>query len=176
MITACRGLDGGAVTVFEADHDLRRFAGRSTPAYVPDAIVEIAVDTECLGFVFEVDTGTEGAAYFARGKATAVLALQRARAACWGLAAPWQAVVVAPTARRLQSLASEVAKIGGAEAWLAGTLDTLACADILEARFALLPEILAFASATKVAFTHPLLDAARAWRNGVTQRVRQVNP
>lgn len=131
LILSARRHPGVSITLFESDHDLRRLAGTKVPAYLPDALVELATGSAVRRFVLEVDLGTESAAFFTRTKAVPVNALARASAACWGLPWPWRPVLVAHSTRRLQGLAKAMTSAGAGGAWLGAVLADVATDDAL---------------------------------------------
>jgi hypothetical protein len=133
LVLAARRHENVTVTLFESDHDLRRFAAGATPAYVPDALVQLTTPGGLRNLVVEIDLGTETAAYYAREKAEHLRHLIRTRQPCWGLPWPWQPVLIAHSARRLSTLAAAVAAVGAAEDWLASDLSVLRVTDILTA-------------------------------------------
>jgi hypothetical protein len=132
LVLAARRAAGASVELYEADHDLRRFAGPATPVYVPDALAEVSLSSETRRFVVEVDLGTENTTYFAREKAGHVAALSRAKAACWGLPWPWTPLLFASSDRRLRGLAAAIHSVGGGAPWIGGLLPIGRHLDLLE--------------------------------------------
>lgn len=128
LVLAERARPTVATTLFLADHDLRRMAaknGHKTPAYVPDALVELSPEgQEPVRIVLEYETGTQDRAKI-RNKVRATVALWREGRTLWGLPAPWRPVAVASTERRLRALADVIVAERGGDLWLLCALDHL---------------------------------------------------
>jgi hypothetical protein len=108
---------GVAVRVFLADHDLRRAAGVNPRTYIPDALVELdrPPPSPAIGLAVEVDLGSEAPSVLA-GKARETLALASARTPLWGLSR-WRVTLVAPSEKRLRSIARAVTEAGAGAFW-----------------------------------------------------------
>jgi hypothetical protein len=111
------GAPGVAVRAFLADHDLRRAAGANPRAYIPDALVEIdrPLPAPSIGLAVEVDLGTEAPSVLA-AKATQTLTLASSRAALWGVSR-WRVTFIAPSEKRLRSVARAVTEAGAGAFW-----------------------------------------------------------
>lgn len=121
---ACRDTPEVTLELFLADPDLRRRAGASTPAYIPDALVRLRTSQGAIGLVLEVDAGTESATFFASTKGRTLASLAREGKSCWGLD-PWRPVVVARSRRRLHTLAPRLLAEGCERGWLGADLSTV---------------------------------------------------
>ncbi len=108
---------GVSVRVFLADHDLRRAAGANPRAYIPDALVELdrPPPHPAIGLAVEVDLGSEAPSILA-AKARETLTLASARTPLWGLSR-WRVTLVAPSERRLRSIARAVTEVGAGAFW-----------------------------------------------------------
>lgn len=124
------------VDAFHSDLDLRRASGSPPPAYLPDAMVELAMTPGRLALVVEIDTGSESAAVFAR-KVDATVSLWRANRKCWG-AAPgtWRPAVFVPSEGRARALARTIVERGGGPLWLVAETAKVRRTGILGAVFA----------------------------------------
>lgn len=144
LIVGLRSGDSATLHTFHSDLDLRRAAGTTTPAYIPDGIAELETSAGPLALIIEIDTGTEGITAFTP-KVEATVELWRAGKHCWG-AAPgqWRPSVFVPSPSRARALARAIAALE------AGTLWLLAEFEIFRARGARGP---VFASADEVAAT-----------------------
>lgn len=171
LVLAERARPAVATTLFLADHDLRRTAarqGHTTPAYVPDALVELSPEGQPpVRLVLEYETGTQDRAKL-RNKIKTTVALWREGQALWGLRVPWRPVVIAATERRLHALAQVIIDGGGGDLWLLCVLDRLR-ENPFGAVFALAREVAAVASSASIRFPYSLVASGQAAR-GVDHR------
>lgn len=119
LVLATRERPDVRVGFFAADHDLKRQVAREKrklPAYVPDALIQLAFPGGVLGLVAELDRGTEHRAQF-QPKVTATVDAWRRGAAIWGLQ-PFRPLLVAETEARLRFLAEIIVRGGGGQLWL----------------------------------------------------------
>lgn len=82
---------------FVGDLDLRRAAGASPPAYVPDGLVDLELPSGRLVVVCEIDTGVEDRGVFGK-KVDLTVRMWRDGRGCWGApAGSWRPVAFVPT-------------------------------------------------------------------------------
>ncbi|MEW5852421.1 MAG: replication-relaxation family protein [Myxococcota bacterium] len=131
VLRAVKRMGSATVTLFRADLDLRRALGVGRATILPDALVEVVVPAGPIRLVVEVDLGTETGRVLA-AKAAAIRDILIQGAPCYDLAAPWTPLLLAPSERRLQSLAVALHGLLP-DRWRAGTLDLLRGDDLLTA-------------------------------------------
>jgi hypothetical protein len=136
FVLAARDRKDVELVAFHADLDLRRVAGASPPVYIPDAVVELAIGSQDVVLMIEVDTGTEGLSAF-KTKVVNTVALWQGNRKCWGaLPGTWRPVVFVPAGTRAKALARTIVEAGGGELWLISEFERLRVNGALGAIFA----------------------------------------
>jgi hypothetical protein len=154
LVVACGVHPEVELELLLADADLRRRAGTTTPAFVPDLLVRMKMPTGPFGFAIEIDTGTESATFFAKTKGVAYASLLAGGLPCWGIE-PWRPLLVARSTRRLASIAARLREVAGVRDWLGVEMPRILAEDALGPVHVPLAELLVDARVRRV----PLLLA-----------------
>ncbi|MFO0617256.1 MAG: replication-relaxation family protein [Polyangiaceae bacterium] len=118
LVRGARDRPDVRLELFRSDLDLRRLAGASVPPYIPDALVELEVDSGRLALFVEIDTGTEGRSVFA-SKARWTAEAWRSGSRVWGIApGAWRPVVFVPTPGRARALSLAICEHDAGDLWL----------------------------------------------------------
>ena len=160
FVLAARDRADIQLDAFHGDLDLRRAAGASVPAYLPDFLGALSLPTGNLVLVGEIDLGSEGiASVFAR-KVDATVAIWRDRRKCWG-AAPgtWRPVAFVPSDGRARSLARMIVERGGGDLWLVSDIERVRRVGVLEGAFSTATEVAATPRRSPIAYTLALASA-----------------
>lgn len=156
FVVECRDRPQVSLELFLADHDLRRLAGPSTPAYVPDAIVRLRTAGGVPGYALEVDLGHETATRIAVTKGRATRAIVEAGQPLWGVS-PWRPVFVAPSAARLRSVARALDAEGVAPLWLCSEFSRLAEVGVLGEAYLTAAQVVATPRASALLYASSLI-------------------
>jgi hypothetical protein len=141
LVLGARKFPEVTITGFHPDLDLRRAAGSTPPAYIPDAIAELELPHGPLALVVEVDTGSEGRSVFAP-KATSTVSLWQRGERCWGApAGTWRPAVFVPTQGRAKALARAIVERGGGALWLVAEMPRVREVGIFGAVFSTADEV-----------------------------------
>lgn len=160
VMVAVRDRADLTLDLFLADHDLRRVAAGSVPAYVPDALVKLThVTRGTVGLAWEVDLAHQSARYIADTKGRATVALAATRTPLWGLST-FRPLFLAPTATRLRSVAAALMEVGGDDLWWGTTFEALALVGVFGPAFLSLREVAATPRTEPLVFARGLLDSS----------------
>ena len=167
LVLAARGRADVQLEAFHADLDLRRAAGSSPPAYIPDAIAELKTPAGRLALIVEIDLGSEGRSVFA-SKVEATVGLWRTGAKCWG-AAPgaWRPALFVPAPMRARALARTIAEGGGGALWLVTEFERLRAVGALGPVFATADEVAAAPRGVPIPYRGALAPALAELREEV---------